>query len=246
MYAQTNIQLYNQLVRARTSSDDLALIRRAYDLAVKLFAGLYRPNGKTFLDHVVGTASILHKVQGKPVLTAAGLLHSAYSHGDFGLLGRLSSAACHQRLIDSVGHQVEAYVHGYEKLPWSMGCARELLARIDVMTPFERELVLMRVVNELDDHLDAGTLYCYRAAAHQDRLDSRRDLLFALARKLDSAAVEREIDRVFAVCAGQPVQPALLPTRRRPRSYRMLPASCRRSVWLFAYEALRRVRRALH
>jgi hypothetical protein len=245
MYAQTNIQLYNQLIRDNCSPADLILIRRAYDLAVQLFAGLYRPCGKPFLDHVVGTASIVHEIQGKPALTAAGLLHSAYSHGDFGLAGRVSARSRSKRMVGLVGCEVEAYVRLYTELVWNWRSVRELLGRIDSMTPTEREVVSLRIVNELEDHLNSGTLYCYNAALHKDKLEDRHELLSVLARSLGLTVLQYEIDRVFAECASQPVVPELLPRARRPRSYRVLPGSCRRSAWLSVYSLVRRAVRRL-
>ena len=59
MYAQTNIQLFNQLRRDGYSKTDLDLVRDAYELAMVLFSGRFQPSGKSFIAHVVGTASIL-------------------------------------------------------------------------------------------------------------------------------------------------------------------------------------------
>lgn len=243
VYAQTNIQLYNQLIGANCPEDDLTLIRRAYELAVPLFAGLYRPSGKTFLDHVVGTASIAHAVGAKATLAAAGLLHSAYSHGDFGFVGRISARARRRRMVHAVGSEVETYVRMYTELPWSMRDARALSGRIEDMTPTGRDVVLLRVVNELEDHLDGATLYCYSAARHKEKLEQRREVLCDLADRLGATVLHHEIERVFANCASQPVVPELLPRRRRPRSHRVLPLSCRRSAWLCADVMLRRALR---
>ncbi len=38
-YAQTNIQLYEQLIDAGYSDSDLICVRGGYDLAVRLFSG---------------------------------------------------------------------------------------------------------------------------------------------------------------------------------------------------------------
>ena len=57
--AQTNIQLFNQLRRDAYSDGDLNLVRHAYESAMVLFSGRFQPSGKSFIAHVVGTASIL-------------------------------------------------------------------------------------------------------------------------------------------------------------------------------------------
>lgn len=240
MYAQTNIQLYKQLVHDDCSPDDMTLIRRAYELAVTLFTGLHRPSGKTFLDHAVGTASIVHDTLGKPVLTAAGLLHSAYSHGDFGFIGRISAHSRSKKIVDSVGCKVETYIRMYHELSWNKHNALKLLDQTDGMKQIEREVVLLRVANELEDHLDCGTLYCYSAAKHKGKLEERRKLLSDLSCRLGFTDLQHEIDRVFAECANQPVVPELLQRVRRPRSYSILPESCRRSAWLSAYSIISR------
>ncbi len=67
-YDQTNIQLFNQLRHAGYSQMELKLVRDAYELAMDLFTGRFQPSGKSFMAHVVGTASIL----GLPALTRAG------------------------------------------------------------------------------------------------------------------------------------------------------------------------------
>ena len=242
MFAQTNIQLYNQLIRDGCAPGDMALIRRAYELAVPLFTGLYRPSGKTFMDHVVGTASIIHEVQGKPALTAAGLLHSAYSHGDFGFAGRVSSRVRSKRMAAAVGDEVEAYVRMYDELSWSTRRARELQEQIDDMTPAWRDVVSLRVANELEDHLYGGTLYCYSAARHRQGLEKRRELLAGLALRLGLPALQHAVDRVFAECAGQAVVPELLQRVPRIKSYRLLPGSCRRSAWLYLYGMMKQLR----
>ena len=58
-FAQTNIQLLNQLHREGYSADDLHLVRVAYRFAMDLFSGQFRASGKTFIAHLVGTASVL-------------------------------------------------------------------------------------------------------------------------------------------------------------------------------------------
>lgn len=83
-YAQTNIQLLNQLQREGYSKEDLVSINNTYQFAIKMFAGCYRPSRKAFIAHVVGTASILASLHAPIKIVAAGLIHSIYAEGDFG------------------------------------------------------------------------------------------------------------------------------------------------------------------
>src|SRR5207247_3257336 len=83
-YAQTNLQLYNQLGGAGFSVADLGLVRVAYELATVLFAGRFQPSGKSFIAHVVGTASILASLRLPARVVAAGRLHHVFVNGVFG------------------------------------------------------------------------------------------------------------------------------------------------------------------
>ena len=59
-YAQSILELLNRLYRDGYDRSDLCLARDAYLLAMHAFTGLGRPSGKLFIDHAVGTASVLH------------------------------------------------------------------------------------------------------------------------------------------------------------------------------------------
>ncbi|MGB5708108.1 MAG: hypothetical protein WBM41_14910 [Arenicellales bacterium] len=75
--AQTNLQLYNRLQELDYSHQALGDLRDTYDLARELFSGLYRPSGKTFIAHLVGTASILAECRVSIEVIKAGLMHAA-------------------------------------------------------------------------------------------------------------------------------------------------------------------------
>ena len=118
-YAQTNIQFFNQLRSLEYSAADLVLVRDSYELAMELFAGRFRPSGKPFLCHLVGTASILASLKVSPVLVAAGLLHAAYMQGNFGAARGGMSRAKRRRVRSVVSDEVEKLVASYGKLLWS-------------------------------------------------------------------------------------------------------------------------------
>ena len=75
--AQTNLALYQQLHDLGYTPEKLADIREAYELATALFAGRFRPCGRPFTAHLVGTASVLAKLGAPAAVVAAGLLHAA-------------------------------------------------------------------------------------------------------------------------------------------------------------------------
>src|SRR5437879_11925353 len=83
-FAQTNIQLINQLRRNGYSVTEIGSVLTSYELTMRLFTGRFRASGKTFIAHLVGTASILASLRASVALVTAGLLHAAYTSGDFG------------------------------------------------------------------------------------------------------------------------------------------------------------------
>ena len=60
--------------------DDLALMANAYHIAHVLMDGGYRPCGRPFIDHLVGTGSVLVRYDFRADVVAAAILHAAYTH----------------------------------------------------------------------------------------------------------------------------------------------------------------------
>ena len=115
-YAQTNVQLFNQLRSEGYSKKDLSFISDTYEFGMRIFAGFYLPSGKPFLDHLVGTASILAWLRAPVEVVAAGLMHAAYLHGDFGSARRGVTEAKREQLRRVVGNEVEEYIARYDRL----------------------------------------------------------------------------------------------------------------------------------
>jgi (p)ppGpp synthase/HD superfamily hydrolase len=59
LITQTNLQLYNQLRMQGYSDTQLAVVHRAYELLITIYPGYYQADGKPFVAHTVGVASIL-------------------------------------------------------------------------------------------------------------------------------------------------------------------------------------------
>jgi hypothetical protein len=139
-----------------------------YRLAQKLWSARYRPSGKPFVDHLIGTSSALaFDGQARPVVLA-GLLHAAYESGDFGPNHRASAERNRSMVRVAIGEEAEQLVHAYTTFAWWP----EGVARLSVeppTSPVEVELVAMRIANEWDDWVDGGVLRSGKrhAAEHQ-------------------------------------------------------------------------------
>ena len=189
-YAQTNLQLYNQL-RQVYDEVDLAQAAAAYGLAMELFGGHFRPNGKPFVCHLIGTASVLASLAVPMPTVLCGLLHAAYTHGDFNGQRRGMTDRKRRQFRELVGEDVERLLHAYTVLSWNAHMVRELHSRIDQLSDDEQAVVLVRLANELEDYLDLGMAYCGKTSSKS--LLAAHDEMLELARRLGSAELASEL-----------------------------------------------------
>jgi hypothetical protein len=211
VHAQTNLQLFAQLRAAGYGEDDLARIRAAYEIAMHLFAGCFRASGRTFLAHLVGTASVLATTGARPTLVAAALVHAAYTHGNFGA-GRGLTDRKRARLRGAVGDEVEALVAAYTTFAW-YGHIQDTLVRLPTLGPWTRDVAVMRLANDLDDHLHLGLLYESGKSWGGDR-EPEQAACVALAHQLGLADLADALAAVFAETARGTIEPACRPRHR--------------------------------
>lgn len=145
----------------RSQGRGLALLERvhaAHQFAMKLHSGQYRASAKPFVCHLVGTAATLALVPVASETTiVAGLLHAAYANGEWGDGLRFSSARKRRRLRARVGPEVEERVHRYTTFEWRLESVGSIApSRLNAV---DRDVVTIRLANEVDDYLDLGVLY---------------------------------------------------------------------------------------
>ncbi|MFQ3612353.1 MAG: DUF6817 domain-containing protein [Cyanobacteriota bacterium] len=159
-YAQTNLQLFNQVLQQNYSLEDLQQLAKAYRVTIELFTGMFRPSGKTFVAHLVGTASILASLNLSIDVVIAGLLHAAYANGDFGVGGRKGITPAKRFYLQSrLGNRVESYIEQYTKLKWDPDAPARLLSRMEELDQTDKDVLLIRLANELEEYLDCGMVY---------------------------------------------------------------------------------------
>ena len=244
-YAQTNLQLLNQLREAGHSESDLADVQRAYDLAVPLFSAKYRPSGKTLLAHLVGTASILASL-GVPTQTVTvGLLHAAYLFGDFGFS---SPSAKAKRLREQVGPDIESRLRRYHEFRWNESSIAGLSHRIADLDPVDREIVLVRLANALEDYQDLALAYCRKSEA-VTALDHSVPKMARLAEDLGYPELGAQLERAASETASTHIPPSLRVDRRKtysaaPASYRLRPTALALHAATRVWRRLKRLRGA--
>ena len=204
--AQTNLQLYNQLLRLDYSHRDLGEMRATYELARELFSGLFRPSGKTFIAHLVGTASILTECLVEIDVVKAGLMHAAYAGGDFGDGAIGVSDTKRNQLVAALGARAEQIVLAYTQQQWPPADINNFRLSASTEDPASRDAVLLRLANELEDHIDLGVCYCNERARRRISVDlTIQDTLTGMAESLGHPALSMALAEAFKTTANAEV-----------------------------------------
>ena len=167
-HQQTRSGLMDLAIQCGYGDRDLELLSTCHNLAVVLVDGGYRGCGRPFIDHLVGTASVLVRYGFRIDVVAAGLLHAAYTHAP-SHAGDARTAA--QRVCDWLGGKgsvIEARVRAYTHRE----SATSDESSIDVSTAslMDAEIVAMVAAHEVDLHLSGELRYTGR----QDVLSAAR------------------------------------------------------------------------
>jgi (p)ppGpp synthase/HD superfamily hydrolase len=203
-YAQTNLQLYAQLGAAGWPEQDLALVARGYELAISACGASFRPNGKPFVCHLVGTASIVASWEAPVEEVVCALLHSLYTHGVFAGEPAGLTAAKQEAVRDAVGEGCETLVAAYSTLDWGGDSTDEWTTTVDSASAHERVALRVRLANELEDHLDLGMSYARKTKT------SDSSALVVLAEELVGPAFAQELADAVAANARAAVPDALV------------------------------------
>lgn len=207
--AQTNLQLYAQL-----EPDQRPAVAAAYELATQLFTSQFRASGKTFLSHLVGTASILAGQHRPLEEITAGLLHAAYDCGDFG-----ATAKNRREEVRSVlGELAESYLFAYSTLPWEPD--RYPASN----SPLERAAMVIRVANELEDVLDHSLDWV--APQRAAKMVSRLEPSARLADRLGLPAIAQALREIAPPQSKEP--------GKHERSYTVAPRTYARVAEIVA------------
>jgi (p)ppGpp synthase/HD superfamily hydrolase len=228
-FAQTNIQLINQLRRDGYSLVELDGILISYELVIRLFAGRFRASGKTFVAHLVGTASILGSLHVSHKLVAAGLIHAVYQTGDFGDGEKGISESKRAQVKAVVGDEVEEYVARYTALQWNSQLIPSIYDSLETLEPLDRDVLLMRLANELEEYLDLGILYCSDEKRQQaNYVNDSGQLMIRMAESLGFPTLATNLAQAFKEAAVADIPLAL----RRPNapnySFLLVPQSYQR------------------
>lgn len=150
------------LARERGYADDeLATIAHAYGLAHTLMDGGYRPCGRPFVNHAVGTAGVLVRYGFRAEVVAAGLLHAAYTHCRVEGAGVRAAVEDVCRLLGGRDSAIERRVRAYTTRDALLSGAAA--GDASTLSIAEAEVLAMVGANELDMHMSGEIRYCGRA-----------------------------------------------------------------------------------
>ncbi|MGH7829580.1 MAG: SMP-30/gluconolactonase/LRE family protein, partial [Candidatus Binatia bacterium] len=223
-YAQTNLQLFNQVRHDGYTKADLDLVRDAYESAMTLFSGRFQPSGKSFIAHVVGTASILASLRLPAPVVAASLLHAVYVQGDFGNSRRGISIKKRREITRIVGEEAEGYVARFPAIHWGSETMRLARDNPEALTPTDRNVVLIKLADYLEHLLDYDLLYYSDSGRRYYRL---QDAVVRTAASLGLDALAAELKEAIRTTESGEL-PVQSPAHRAhdasfvfvPRSYR--------------------------
>jgi (p)ppGpp synthase/HD superfamily hydrolase len=198
VYAQNYSQLMNQARAAGFSKQELLDLRSAFALAQRMSRNLYRAEGCPLLNHLVRTASITLAHTQDLQLCIVGLLHAVYVLQDFD--NSTYSSNLHRRRRDVkalLGESTEQLLWDYEALPWHQQKHIDMhIHTLAQKSVTEKKILGLRLVNELEDHMDHAMAY-----TADSRRMRRNDEYFRscqeLAKLLQHTALADEMQRIL-------------------------------------------------
>jgi len=196
-----------RLMRANRPSDNLELVRKAYEFSQKHHQGQTRASGEPYLVHPLGVALVLAEMKMDPVAVAAGLLHDSVEDTSVTIVD----------IRKEFGEQVAHIVEGVTKISQIDFATREeqqaenlrkmMLAMVDdirvVLIKLADRLHNMRTLEHLDparqQKIAKETLEIYGPIAHRLGMGKIRGELEDLGfRYTDAIAYQQVHDAVEA------------------------------------------------
>lgn len=238
--AQTNVQLYNQLLAQGRDVGELALVRKAYDLAGLLYSGYYQGDGKPFVCHSVGVASILAHLGLGADFVALGLIHNIYGNGDFGDSRSYAVTGSRRRLVRAaIGDRVAMLAERFQMFRIDAGNVDAMIARLGRLDETDRDLLTIDLADALEKYVDFGVDYFGDAIWITDATANHGDRLIGIATALDRPLLAEMLAEAFEPGQERPTVPDELRPLGRHCLDLVMPLSCRKRRTPVLRETLR-------
>jgi glycosyltransferase involved in cell wall biosynthesis len=208
---QTRSELLDQAVTCGYSAHEIKQLSDAYRLAQALMDGGYRPCGRPFVNHLIGTASVLIRYGFKIEIVLAGMLHTLYSHGHPHPNGAQAAIEAVAIMLGGNGSPVEARVRAFTQR--GEDCKSMLTKPASDLTVFEAELIAIAIANQIDMRLSGEIRYSGRDDALPEAFD-------AMAEHVCLVLGVNGLAQTFMECKNLPAVALELQTKI-PVSYRL-------------------------
>lgn len=195
--AQTRSGLLDLARTHGYANGDLQSLSDACARAQLVMNAGYRPCGRPFLNHLIGTASVLVRYGFRIDVVVAGLLHAVYTHCPPLQAGPAAAVAQIEALLGGRDSAVERLVHDYT-LRESQS-TMQAPDRVGDLTTHEAELLMLVAANELDMHLSGEIRYTGRTDTIKPQM---LDLIDAVAMRIGAAGLAASLRRCLADSAS--------------------------------------------
>jgi (p)ppGpp synthase/HD superfamily hydrolase len=243
--SQTNIQLYNQLRDKALPLDDLLAVHRAYELLTTLYSGCFQADGKPFVAHGVGVASILAELDQPIEFVVAGMVHNVYGNGDFGDGRGPGETPARRRLVRQVvGERVEQLVARFPQLRIEDHGIETLRRSLPQRSEDERRVIVIDLADYLEKCSDLGVLYFGENDWVLGVIEPTGDQIAELASELGEPRLAELLSSAFSsvVAHQHAIPPQLRPSDRRRHMKLVIPRSCQQRARLRLRVQIHRLR----
>lgn len=140
---QTPSALLDLAMHRKHALEDIALLARTCHLAAQITDGGYRPCGRPFVSHLLGTAAVLLRYNFRLATVCEGLLHSALTHRRAPLAAVLEAL---KRLNPLVEERVREHSGRVAARP-------PVSQEVGTLAPRQAEIAAIEAANEIDMRL---------------------------------------------------------------------------------------------
>jgi hypothetical protein len=165
---QTRAGLLDLALASGWNHSEAAELAKQHDIAAILANAGYRPCGRPFIAHLIGTAGVLLRYGFARDIVFAGLLHAAYSHCPELPPGQKTSI---ETVCDALGGpkaRLERLVRSYTRLAERLGDLAERYRDADQIPLGDAELAAIAAANEIDMAMAGEYRYTMRLSPVDD------------------------------------------------------------------------------
>lgn len=148
--AQTNLQLYLQMLDKGYNKEDVNLVNRAYLFTINKVHLMYRGSGKPFICHLVGAASLMVLCKQSIDVVLAALMHALYQNR-VSFEGTKDIRKRREIISQKFGKVCDRLISEYTEF--------EMTGIKDIdpnHITVDKQVLLMRIADELEDLVDFG------------------------------------------------------------------------------------------